>query len=83
MRKMNCRLASLIDAYNLKISEKGSGARLTQRNLSLETGLAATTLNRLYRNDFDRIDVRTVETLCNFFGCNVGDLLVMREVEIQ
>ncbi len=81
MRKMTCRLASLIDERNLKLSESGQTAkRLNQRRLVEETGIAATTLNRLYNNDFTRIDVKTVETLCNYFKCEIGDLFVMREV---
>jgi putative transcriptional regulator len=78
---MICRLASLIDEKNLELSDLGlTTNRLSQRRLAGETGLAATTLNRLYNNDFDRVDVKTVENLCNYFGCEVGELLVMREV---
>ncbi len=79
-RKMKCRLASLIDEWNLKLSESEQPSkRLNQRRLAKETAIAATTLNRLYNNEFTRVDVNTVETLCNYFGCEVGDLFVMRE----
>jgi putative transcriptional regulator len=79
---MICRLASLIDERNLKLSESGEPSkRLTQRKLADETKVATTTINRLFNNDFDRVDRQTVEKLCNYFGCEVGDLLVMREVD--
>lgn len=78
---MYCRLAALIDEKNLRLSDLGqSSDRLTQRKLAAATGIATTTINRLYNNDFDRVDVRTLETLCNYFGCEVGDLLALREV---
>lgn len=69
---MYCRLAVLM-------AEKDP--QLSQRRLSDETKLSITTINRLFTNRFDRVDVKTTETLCNYFGCQVGDLFVMREVE--
>lgn len=68
---MYCRLAVLM-------AEKDP--RLTQRRLSRETGLSVTTVNRLHNNEFERVDTSTVNTLCNYFGCEVGDLFVMKEV---
>lgn len=53
---------------------------LTQKQLAQETKLSPTTVNQLFQNRFKRVDVATVETLCNYFGKDVGDLFVMREV---
>ncbi|WP_245939818.1 helix-turn-helix domain-containing protein [Stenomitos frigidus] len=79
---MICRLPSLIDERNLKLSEAGKpDKRLTQRKLAEDIDVATTTLNRLYNNDFTRVDVNTIERLCNYFECEVGDLFVLREVE--
>jgi putative transcriptional regulator len=72
MRKMYCRLAVLM-------AEKDP--RLTQRRLSKETKLSVTTVNRLHNNDFERVDTATINTLCNYFGCDVGELFVMREAK--
>lgn len=69
---MYCRLAVLM-------AEKDP--RLTQRRLSRETRLSVTTVNRLHNNDFERIDTATVNTLCNYFGCDVGELFVMKDVK--
>lgn len=81
-RKMICRLPVLIDEYNIRLSEANSTeSRLTQRGLADRLEVASTTVNRLYQNKFDRVDVGTIEKICNFFGCEVGDLLVLREIE--
>ena len=72
MRKMYCRLAVLM-------AEKDP--RLTQRRLSRETRLSVTTVNRLHNNDFERVDTATVNTLCNYFGCDVGELIVLKKVK--
>lgn len=52
--------------------------QLSQRQLARETGLDITTINRLFTNNFGRVDVSTIETLCNYFKKDVGDLFEMR-----
>ncbi len=54
---------------------------LTQRQLARETELSTTTVNQLCRNKVKRIDVGTVDKLCDYFGCEVGDLFVVREMQ--
>lgn len=76
---MICRLPILIDQYNIKVAESGGSERLTQRALSRKVGLSATTVNRLHQNDFSRIDTNTIEALCDFFGCELSDLLALRD----
>jgi len=71
-KKMFCRLAVLM-------AEKDP--QLSQRQLAFITGLDVTTINRLFTNNFSRVDVSTVETLCNYFKKNIGDLFEMREPE--
>ncbi len=68
---MFCRLAVLM-------AEKDP--QLSQRQLAKETGLSPTTINKLFTNKFERVDVNTLETLCDYFNKEVGDLLVLREV---
>jgi len=72
MKNIYCRLAVLMAEKN---------PQLTQRQLSRETGLSTTTINKLFTNKFDRVDVNTLETLCNYFGREVGELLVMRQLK--
>lgn len=46
------------------------------RALALEVPISYQTLNALYKNETTRIDFRTIEALCQYFRCRVGDLLV-------
>jgi putative transcriptional regulator len=52
--------------------------RLTQREVAKEAGLSLGTINKLYNDNFDRIDRRTAESLCNYFGCEIEDLLKLK-----
>lgn len=71
---MYCRLAVLM-------AEKDP--RLSQRKLAEETGLGLATVNRLFNNTFDRVDRRTIETLCDYFKRDIGELFVLRDREKQ
>nr|BCX00777.1 MAG: hypothetical protein KatS3mg041_0823 [Bacteroidota bacterium] len=46
------------------------------RALSMQVPVSYQTLNALYKNETTRIDFRTIEALCRFLRCRVGDLLV-------
>ena len=54
---------------------------LDQKSLASATGLSSTTVNRLYKNRFDRIDVSTVVKLCDFFGLASVNQLIDIESE--
>jgi DNA-binding Xre family transcriptional regulator len=41
---------------------------LDQKTLAAKTGLSPTTVGKLYRGHFDRIDNHTVKVLCLYFG---------------
>jgi putative transcriptional regulator len=43
--------------------------------LSKETGVSAPALARLYDGTNVRVDYSTIEALCRFFNCGIGDLL--------
>lgn len=49
--------------------------------LAKETSLGTPTLYRLYDGSNARIDYSTLEALCRYFGCQVGDILVYDEGE--
>lgn len=72
MKKMFCRLAVLM-------AEKDP--QLSQRQLAKETGLSPTTVNKLFTNKFERVDTHTVETLCDYFNADIGDLFILREIK--
>ena len=44
-------------------------------DLQRDTGLARNTLAGLYRDDVARIDRNTLNLLCAYFNCGVGDLI--------
>ncbi|GAB4378493.1 MAG: hypothetical protein Kow00121_30430 [Elainellaceae cyanobacterium] len=74
---MICRLSVLMDEWNA--SHPLSDERLTQTLLSKKTGISYTTVNKLFHNRFDRIDKKTIETICTFLDCQVGDLLQLED----
>lgn len=56
--------------------EEAEGRKLTYEVLTEETKLSPTTLARLFKTEpIDRIDGNTLDVLCRYFGCGVGDLL--------
>ncbi len=63
---------------NILLAKKGhqEGRKLTYRVVSEETNLSQGVLVRLNRDNFGRLDTATLDSLCRYFGCGVGDLLV-------
>ena len=50
--------------------------KINQRELAIATGLSPTTVSKLARNHFDRIDNNTVIILCQYFGLSRIDDLI-------
>jgi putative transcriptional regulator len=48
---------------------------LTQTELQARTGLAYSTINDLYNNKPRRVELDTIDVLCDVLNCGVGDLL--------
>lgn len=44
-------------------------------DVARETGLNRSTITALYNETATRIDLDTVEKLCSFFKCEIGELL--------
>ncbi|NES00310.1 MAG: helix-turn-helix transcriptional regulator [Symploca sp. SIO1B1] len=72
MKVMSCRLAVLMAEKN---------PQLTQRQLSRDLGVGVATIGRLHNNKFDRVDKRTIEKLCDYFECGIGDLFILKTGE--
>jgi len=47
-----------------------------QKTVATATGLSPTTISKLYRNQIDRFDRKTLEELCKYFGCKRLDDLI-------
>lgn len=59
-----------------KLHELIKGRELDQKTVAVQTGLSPTTVGKLCRNHFDRIDNHTVTVLCRFFGLkSINDLI--------
>lgn len=56
---------------------------LDQKTLAAQTGLSPTTVGKLYRGHFDRIDTHTVQTLCKYFKLRTISDLIDIEWEIS
>jgi len=67
--KVHCKIKELMDAKGIK-----------QAHLAESTGLSPTTVGKLYRNQFERIDKATLITLCRFFQVGISELF---EVEFE
>lgn len=61
--KVECKLKGLMEA-------KG----LNQAQVAEATGLSPTTIGKLYRNQFERIDKTTLITLCKHFRVGLNEL---------
>jgi putative transcriptional regulator len=59
-----CHLSRLMGERKLKISD-----------VERETGLHRNSISLLYKETATRIEIETINELCKFFECNVGDLL--------
>lgn len=55
--------------------EERDGVKLTYRTIATHTGISTGALMRLMNSEFDRVDSNTLNALCRYFGCQVGDLL--------
>jgi DNA-binding Xre family transcriptional regulator len=64
-----------------KLPELMINKRLDQKTLAAKTGLSPTTVGKIYRGHFDRIDNHTIKTLCIFFGLKSINQLIDVEWE--
>ncbi len=81
-RRLHCRLAALTLEHNARVADgQIPGPPLSQRVIADRTGLSLGAVNRLAQGQPVRIASETVERICDLLGCDVGDLLVLREVE--
>ncbi|NTW03854.1 MAG: helix-turn-helix transcriptional regulator [Oscillochloris sp.] len=67
------QLVALMRAWEQRNGEE-SGS-LTFRRLAQYVNLSPDTLNRIANQKVTRIDHETIDKLCDFFGCELGDLM--------
>ena len=70
-RVVRCRLRQLMGMHdNMRISE-----------LAEKTGLQRNSISAMYNNTATRYDAKSIAAVCDALNCEVGDLLVLEEVE--
>jgi putative transcriptional regulator len=65
---IKCHLSKLMGIHKLKVAD-----------LARATGLNRSTISALYDEKATRIDLETIEKLCNYFECQIGDLLEIQK----
>ena len=59
----------------IKLSELMGKEKMTRKRLAELTGIRPNTIGDLYREDVRKIDIHTLNKLCEVFDCKVGELL--------
>lgn len=60
---------------HIRMAEK----RINQVQLSKETGIGKNTINRYYNNTCDKITKEHLNILCNYFDCQLEDIITFRK----
>lgn len=66
--KVTSRVSALLGERKKRVSD-----------VARDTGISRTTLTRLYYGDSRAISFETLGKLCDYFHCDVGDILVCEE----
>ncbi|MGD6739506.1 helix-turn-helix domain-containing protein [Photobacterium leiognathi subsp. mandapamensis] len=67
---IKCNLSAIMGAKRLKIAD-----------VVRDAGINRNTVTRLYHETNNRIDFDTLEKLCRYLNCEVGDLLEITDDE--
>ncbi len=72
----------IVNHFRILLAQK---ATIQQQNIALmdvqrETGIAWSTLNSWANNQVSRYDAPVIKALCEYFDCQVGDLLVYEKI---
>lgn len=70
MKYLHIRLNELLQEHNISKNK-------ICKDLDQQRG----NFNRYCRDDFQRVDANLIIKLCEYFGCDVGDLFEIREKE--
>jgi DNA-binding Xre family transcriptional regulator len=76
-----------MEANNIKVrnrflellaqKEMQEGRRIRNKEIAEEVGVTEHTVARWLKNDVTKIDVPVLEGFCNYFDCDIGDLLYL------
>lgn len=65
---IKCKLWVLMGERKLNVTE-----------LARETGLPRSSIDALYKDEAQRVDLGVIDQLCEYFGCEIGDLFERTE----
>jgi len=65
---IKCHLSKLMGEKKLKIVD-----------VARDTGVNRGTVTRLYHESASRVELETIDALCRYLGCEVGDLFEFKE----
>lgn len=77
-RKVRNRLMQLIQERERKINR-----RLKQHDIAEFVGISDHTIINWIHNEVTRFDGETIERLCDYFNCELSDLLYFEWVEVD
>jgi putative transcriptional regulator len=75
-RKLRNRLLELLTE-----KERKERRRIPQAEVARAIGVSNNTMSNWMRNSQDKLDISVVERLCDYFRCELSDLLVLEEVD--
>lgn len=67
--------------YLISEKQKRDNRLITLTELATETSLSYNTLRRWTNNDVERFDSPVVVALCDYFGCDIADLLYIERAK--
>ena len=62
-------------AVRFRLRELLAERGMSQTDLQTRTGLAYSTVNDLFNNKPRRVELETLDVLCEILDCSIGDLL--------
>lgn len=78
MKQLRSNLEVLIARHN---QEAPAGLRrISKRSLARDLSISRYTIYALANNQLDEYPRDTLEKLCSFFNCDIGDLLSYRDI---
>lgn len=77
-RVVRNRVLELMQVKELKLRR-----RIKQKDIANFIGISEATIMHWIRNETSRFDANIIVGLCDYFDCDISDLLYFEEVEIE
>lgn len=62
--------------------EKREGRRIRNKEIAQTVGVTQHTVARWLKNEVDKVELPVLEAFCDYFDCEVGDLLYIERGDI-